>query len=61
MTGQSVGEIGLQLKKLIKDGLAERTRILNRQGRGYAFKLSIKHTAKSKKLIEAINRAAAGK
>ena len=61
MTGQSVGEIGIQLKKLIKVGLVERTKILNRQGRGYAFKLSIKHTAKSKRLIDAINKAAVGK
>ena len=59
MTGQAVGEIGIQLKKLIKVGLIERTKILNRQGRGYAFKLSIKHTTKSKRLIEAINKAAA--
>ena len=58
MTGQSISEIGLHLNKLIKVGLVERTKILNRQGRGYAFKLSIKHTAKSKRLIEAINKAA---
>ena len=60
MTGQSVSEISLQLKKLLKVELIERTKILNRQGRGYAFALSIRHTAKTKRLVEAIN-AAAGK
>src|SRR6267142_1795276 len=46
MTGQSVGEIGVQLKKLLKVELVERTKILNKQGRGYALALSIKHTPK---------------
>ena len=61
MTGQSVGEIGHQLKKLIKVELIERTKILNRQGRGYAFALSVKHTPKTKRLVEVINKAAGKK
>ena len=59
MTGQSVGEIGVQLKKLLKVDLVARTKILNRQGRGYAFQLSVKHTPKTKRLIDVINKAAA--
>ncbi|MGB9364406.1 MAG: hypothetical protein WCE79_00190 [Xanthobacteraceae bacterium] len=58
MTGQSVSEVSLQLKKLIKVELIQRNKILNRQRRGYAFHLTIKHTPKSKRLIEAINEAA---
>src|SRR5436190_22198739 len=61
MTGQSVSEVSLQLKKLIKVELIQRNKILNRQGRGYAFHLSIKYTVKSKRLIGALNKAARGK
>ena len=57
MTGQSVSEISLQLKKLMKVDLVERTKILNRQGRGYAWALSIKHNAKTKRLVEAVVKA----
>jgi len=57
MTGQSVGEIGLQLKKLEQVELVERKRILNKQGRGRAFALSIKHTPKTKRLLAAIDKA----
>ena len=59
MTGQSVGEIGVQLKKLLKVDLVARTKILNRQGRGYAFQLSVKHTPRTKRLIDVIYKAAA--
>ena len=57
MTGQSVGQLGLQLKKLMKVDLVERTKILNKQGRGYAYALSIKHTAKTKRLLDAVQSA----
>jgi DNA-binding transcriptional ArsR family regulator len=56
MTGQSVGEIGVQLKKLLKVELVERKKILNRQGRGRAFHLSIKDTPKTKRLLGAIDK-----
>src|SRR5882724_9042640 len=46
MTGQTVSQISLHLKKLLKVQLIERTKILNRQGRGYAFELSVKYTPK---------------
>src|SRR3989440_1444101 len=55
MTGQSASEVSLQLKKLMKVELIQRTKILNRQGRGYAYQLSIKHPPKSKRLIDSIN------
>jgi DNA-binding transcriptional ArsR family regulator len=61
MTGQSQGQVGLLLKKLIDVGLIERTKILNRQGRGRAFALSIKHTPKTRRLLAAIDKATAKK
>src|ERR1043166_6504271 len=48
MTGQGDAQIIRQLRKLIDVGLVERTQILNRQGRGRAFALSIKHTPKTR-------------
>jgi hypothetical protein len=51
----------VQLKKLIDLELIERTQILNRQGRGRAFALSIKHTPKTRRLLAAIERATKGK
>src|SRR3954466_4763968 len=42
ITGQPDAAINRQLKKLIKIGIVEKTQILNKQGRGRAFHLSIK-------------------
>jgi predicted transcriptional regulator len=61
MTGQTGGQVGLQLKKLVDVGLVERKKILNKQGRGYAFHLTIKHTAKTKRLLDAIEKATPSK
>lgn len=61
MTGQTPSQVGAQLNKLMEIKLVERKKILNRQGRGYAYALSVKHTAKSKRLIEMIRKATAGK
>ena len=61
MTGQSVGEVGVQIKKLIKVELVERSKILNRQGRGYAYALSVKHNRKSKRLLQALGGAVTGR
>jgi predicted transcriptional regulator len=61
MTGQSQGQVGVLLKKLIDVGLVERTQILNKQGRGRAFALSIKHTPRTKRLLAAIDRATKGR
>jgi hypothetical protein len=41
--------------------LVERTKITNKQKRGRAFQLSIKHNAKTKRLAAAIAKGGAGK
>jgi predicted transcriptional regulator len=61
MTGQTNAQVGAQLDKLEEVKLVARKKILNRQGRGYAYALSIRHTAKSKRLVEMIRKARAGK
>ena len=61
MTGQSHAQVSAQLNKLVEIKLVERKKILNKQGRGYAYALSVKHTTKSKRLVEMIRKAAAGK
>jgi DNA-binding MarR family transcriptional regulator len=60
ITGQSDSQVHRQLQKLIARELIERTRVKNKLGRGHAWQLSIKHTPKSKKLVDAIRRASAG-
>jgi predicted transcriptional regulator len=57
MTGQSPSQIHRQLQKLMALGIVERTRVLNRQGRGHAWHLSIKDTAQTRKLVRAIETA----
>ena len=61
MTGQSEGTVGHQLKKLFKVGIIERTKILNKQGRGYAWHLSIKDNAKTRRLVGVIEKSSAKK
>jgi predicted transcriptional regulator len=56
LTGQSPSQIHKQLQKLMVLGIAERTQVLNRQGRGHAWHLSIKDTAQTRKLMRAIER-----
>jgi predicted transcriptional regulator len=57
ITGTADTQISNQLKKLIKVDLVERTQILNKQGRGYAYAISVKYNAKAKRLVEAIEKA----
>jgi DNA-binding transcriptional ArsR family regulator len=57
LTGQGDAQINKHLRKLIDEELVERTQILNKQGRGRAFHLSIKHTPKTKRLLAAIDKA----
>lgn len=57
ITGQSDAQINKHMRKLIDEELVERTQILNKQGRGRAFALSIKHTPKTKRLLAAIDKA----
>ena len=61
MTGQSDTQIGNQLKKLIAIDLVERTKILNRQGRGYAFQLSVKDNTRTRRLTKAIDKGGSKK
>jgi predicted transcriptional regulator len=57
VTGQAEAQIGNQLKKLMKVDLVERTQVLNKQGRGHAYAISVKYNAKAKRLVEAIEKA----
>src|SRR5438552_3940176 len=61
LTGQPEGDVGNQVKKLIELGLVERTQILNKQGRGRAYELTIKPNKQTKRLTKAIDKAASGK
>ena len=58
VSGQSSSKVHLQLQKLLKVNVIERTPALNRHGRGQIFHFSIKHTAKTKQLIKAIEQGA---
>ena len=60
VTRQSQSQIHRQMKKLIALKLIKRTRIVNRQGRGHAFRLEINYSAKAKRLIKAIGKAGMG-
>src|SRR6266576_23291 len=57
ISGQGDAQINKHMRKLIDEELVERTQILNKQGRGRAFALSIKHTPKTKRLLAAIDKA----
>jgi predicted transcriptional regulator len=61
LTGQSVSQVQKQLQKLLKVGVIERKKALNVKGRGHAFHLRIKHTDKTRRLLEAIGKAAGGR
>jgi len=56
ITGQADAQINRQLNKLIEIGIVEKTQILNKQGRGRAFHLSIKNSAKTRRLVKAIDK-----
>lgn len=59
MTGQSDAQIIKQVNKLRDIGLIEKTQILNKQGRGRAFHLSIKNNAKTRRITKALERPGA--
>ena len=61
ITGQADAGINIQLKKLIKIEVVEKTQILNKQGRGRAFHLSIKDSAKTRRLVKAIEKGGSKK
>jgi predicted transcriptional regulator len=47
------------VNKLISIGVVEKTQILNKQGRGRAFHLSIKESAMTRRLTNAIEKSGA--
>lgn len=61
MTGLADAQVITHLRKLTKIKLVERIQILNKQGRGRAFHLAIKHNAKTRRLAKAIEKAGAKK
>ncbi|HXW26276.1 MAG TPA: hypothetical protein VEK73_16145 [Xanthobacteraceae bacterium] len=61
LTGQSISQVQKQLQKLAKVGVIERKKTLNVRGRGHAFHLKVKHTEKTKRLLNAIGKAARGR
>jgi predicted transcriptional regulator len=56
LTGQSDSGLNRQINKLIAIKVIEKTQILNKQGRGRAFHLSIKDGAKTRRLVKAIEK-----
>jgi DNA-binding MarR family transcriptional regulator len=56
-TGLTDGQVLILLRKLVKRGLVERTKITSPHGRGRAFRLSIKHNDRTKKLVAALDGA----
>lgn len=56
ITHQGDAGITKHINKLIKIGILEKTQILNKQGRGRAFHLSIKDGAKARRLVRAIDK-----
>jgi predicted transcriptional regulator len=57
--GQGSGGLYKQLNKLLEIGLIEKTQILNKQGRGRAFLLSIKNTPKARDITKALEQSGA--
>src|SRR5262245_14131305 len=55
LTGYSEGDVSNELKKLIALDLIERTEMLNVQGRGRAFKLTVKQNGKTAPLTKTID------
>ncbi|MEA2880643.1 MAG: hypothetical protein QOF14_5839 [Hyphomicrobiales bacterium] len=61
ITGLADAQIIRHVQKLTDRKLVERTKILNKQGRGRAFRLTIKYSTKTKRLLEAIEKATPSK
>jgi predicted transcriptional regulator len=61
ITRQSQSQIHRQLKKLLALKIIDRTKIANKQGRGRAYELTIRHSKESERLIKAIGKATAGR
>jgi predicted transcriptional regulator len=60
MTGQSESQIHHQMKKLLDLKLIDRVKIPNPHGRGRVFKLVVKHTPQTKRLVKALTSGIVG-
>jgi DNA-binding MarR family transcriptional regulator len=60
MTGLADAQVIRQVRKLVARGLVKRTKILNRQGRGRAFRLTIKYGAKTRRLLQGLDKTKKG-
>jgi predicted transcriptional regulator len=56
LTGQSISRVQKQLQKLVEAGVIERKKAA--KGRGRAFHFAIKHTRETKRLLQAMSKAA---
>jgi hypothetical protein len=60
VSGLAQSHVSKQLPKLLKVGIVERTAITSPHGRGRAWHLSIKHSPKTKTLLDALLAGAKG-
>jgi DNA-binding MarR family transcriptional regulator len=60
-TGLAEAQVHTHLKKLIRRELIERTEIKSKHGKGRSYQLSVKHTAKTKRLINALEKSSGAK
>ncbi len=54
-TGLADTQVLTHVRKLVERGMVVRTKITSRHGKGRSYRLSIKHTAETKKLVEALD------
>jgi predicted transcriptional regulator len=55
LTGQPVSQVQKQLQRLVEVGVIARKKA---RGRGHAFHVAVKHTKKTRRLLEAMSKAA---
>src|SRR4051794_19277260 len=60
-TGLADGQVLTHLRKLLKRDLIKRSKITSKHGKGRSYQISIKHNAKTKRLIEALEMSAGKK
>lgn len=54
-TGLAESQVSTHLNKLLRRDMVVRTKITSKHGKGRSYRLSIKHTAETKKLVEALD------
>lgn len=60
-TGLAEAQVHTHLQKLIKRKLVDRTEIKSKHGKGRSYRLSVKHNAKTKRLIAALEKSSSAK